>query len=89
MLSVLQVLQILTRDFVADELRSENDRKATAKAAWDSFDAVAAVGDQEREADRAQTALVVRAMIAAAAADGRVDAEERRRIQARLDRAAR
>ena len=87
MLSVLKALQILTRDFVGDELRSENDRKTAAKAAWDSFGAVANAGDPEREADRAQTALIVRAMISAAAADGRVDAEERRRIQARLDRA--
>ena len=85
MLSVRKVLEILTRDFVADQLRSDSDRKAAAEAAWDSFHAAADAGAEEREAERAETATVVHAMISAAAADGRVDAEERRRIQARLD----
>lgn len=85
MLSVRKVLEILTRDFVADQHRADAGRSAAAAAAWDSFHAAARTGDAAREADRAETATVIHAMISAAAADGRVDLQERRRILARLD----
>ncbi len=87
MLSVRKVLEILTRDFFADQVRSDADRKSTAEATWDSFRTAADADAAEHEEELAATAAVVHAMISAAAADGRIDAEERRRIFSRLDKA--
>lgn len=85
MLSVRKVLEYLARDFVADQHHAEKDRRAKAEAAWDSYQKAADAGAATHDAERLATATVVQAMIAAAAADGRIDAEEHRRILARLD----
>ena len=87
MLSVRKVLEILTRDFVADQHRAEKDRRSKADVAWDSYQRAADTGAATHDAERMETATIVQAMIAAAAADGRIDAEERRKILARLDAA--
>jgi uncharacterized membrane protein YebE (DUF533 family) len=56
-----------------------------AKPASDAWAPVAAAPEQEPSAETAEALLMLRAMIAAAKADGAIDAEERGRIAAQLD----
>ena len=58
---------------------------ASAKAAADPWAPVAAEREDEPNAESAEALLMLRAMIAAAKADGAIDAEERSRIAAQLD----
>ena len=55
------------------------------KPAADHWAPVAAETDEEPNAESAEALLMLRAMIAAAKADGAIDAEERARIAAQLD----
>ena len=56
-----------------------------AKPAADAWAPVAAAPEEEPSAETAEALLMLRAMIAAAKADGAIDAEERGRIAAQLD----
>lgn len=56
-----------------------------AKPAADPWAPVATAPEQEPSAETAEALLMLRAMIAAAKADGAIDAEERGRIAAQLD----
>lgn len=56
-----------------------------AKPAADPWAPVAAAPEEEPSAETAEALLMLRAMIAAAKADGAIDAEERGRIAAQLD----
>jgi uncharacterized membrane protein YebE (DUF533 family) len=56
-----------------------------AKPASDAWAPVAAAPEEEPSAESAEALLMLRAMIAAAKADGAIDAEERGRIGAQLD----
>ena len=56
-----------------------------AKPASDAWAPVAAAPEEEPSAESAEALLMLRAMIAAAKADGAIDAEERGRIAAQLD----
>jgi hypothetical protein len=56
-----------------------------AKAAADPWAPVATAPEEEPSAETAEALLMLRAMIAAAKADGAIDAEERGRIAAQLD----
>ena len=56
-----------------------------AQPASDAWAPVAAAPEQEPSAETAEALLMLRAMIAAAKADGAIDAEERGRIAAQLD----
>ena len=56
-----------------------------AKPASDAWAPVATAPEQEPSAETAEALLMLRAMIAAAKADGAIDAEERGRIAAQLD----
>ena len=55
------------------------------KPAADAWTPVAALPEEEPSAETAEALLMLRAMIAAAKADGAIDAEERGRIAAQLD----
>jgi uncharacterized membrane protein YebE (DUF533 family) len=55
------------------------------KPAADAWTPVAAAPEEEPSAETAEALLMLRAMIAAAKADGAIDAEERGRIAAQLD----
>ena len=55
------------------------------KSASDAWAPVAAAPEEEPSAESAEALLMLRAMIAAAKADGAIDAEERGRIGAQLD----
>ena len=55
------------------------------KPAADAWAPIAAAPDEEPSAETAEALLMLRAMIAAAKADGAIDAEERGRIAAQLD----
>ena len=57
----------------------------TSKPATDPWAPVAAEADEEPSAETDEALLMLRAMIAAAKADGAIDAEERSRIAAQLD----
>lgn len=57
----------------------------TSKPATDPWAPVAAEADEEPSAETDEALLMLRAMIAAAKADGAIDAEERGRIAAQLD----
>ena len=56
-----------------------------SKPATDPWEPVAAEADEEPSAETDEALLMLRAMIAAAKADGAIDAEERSRIAAQLD----
>jgi uncharacterized membrane protein YebE (DUF533 family) len=56
-----------------------------SKPATDPWAPVAAEADEEPSAETDEALLMLRAMIAAAKADGAIDAEERGRIAAQLD----
>ena len=61
------------------------DAPGVAKPAADPWAPVAAAPEEEPSAETAEALLMLRAMIAAAKADGAIDAEERGRIAAQLD----
>ena len=61
------------------------DAPGAPKPTIDPWAPVAAEADEEPSAESAEALLMLRAMIAAAKADGAIDAEERGRIAAQLD----
>ncbi|MBM3586545.1 MAG: DUF533 domain-containing protein [Alphaproteobacteria bacterium] len=64
---------------------SGGNAPGATKPAADDWAPVAAAPEEESSAETAEALLMLRAMIAAAKADGAIAAEERRRITAQLD----
>lgn len=85
MLDIRQVMQFLVRDFAADAYRAKQEKPDPARTAmadaWARYEEKAA-GAPEISEDELR--VHVRGMIAAAAADGHIDPDERTRIMKKL-----